>query len=79
MLDETRMAHDSLTSLSEQTGGFAVVRQNDFDGGMRRIVDANSRYYLLGYHPSRTEGDGRFRRIEVRVKRRGSRVEARKG
>ncbi len=59
--------------------GFAVVRQNDLDDGMRRIVEANSRYYLLGYHPSRTERDGRFRRIEVRVKRRGSRVEARKG
>ena len=79
MLDETRLAHDSLTSLSEQTGGFAVVRQNDFDGGMRRIVDAKSRYYLLGYYPSLAERDGRFRRIEVRVKRRGTRVEARKG
>ncbi len=79
MLDETRLAQDSLTSLSDQTGGFAIVRQNDLDDGMRRIVDANSRYYLLGYYPNRTEKDGRFRRIEVRVKRRGSRVEARKG
>jgi hypothetical protein len=45
----------------------------------RRIVDANSRYYVLGYYPPTQVRDGRFHRIEVRVKRPGLRVSARRG
>ena len=38
-----------------------------------------SAYYLLGYSSTNTAKDGRFRRIQVRVKRDGLRVEARAG
>jgi hypothetical protein len=38
-----------------------------------------SAYYLLGYSTTNTTKDGRFRRIQVRVKREGLRVEARAG
>lgn len=39
----------------------------------------NSTYYLLGYSPSNTKSDGRFRRIRVEVDRPGVKVEARPG
>ena len=36
-----------------------------------RIIEANSRYYVLGYYPPTHARDGRFHKIEVRVKRPG--------
>ena len=77
--DELRLAQDSLRTLSDQTGGFAVVNTNDFDGAFERVVKDNSSYYVLGYYPTNDKRDGRFRKIEVRVKRPDVEVRARKG
>ena len=79
MLDELRLSQDSLRTLSEETGGFAAVNRNDFDGAFERVVADNSTYYLLGYYPSNDRRDGRFRKIEVRVRRPGLQVRSRKG
>ena len=38
-----------------------------------------SAYYILGYSSGNAARDGRFRRIQVRVKKEGLRVEARAG
>jgi VWFA-related protein len=79
MLDELRISQDSLRTLSEETGGFAAVNRNDFDGAFERVVTENSTYYMLGYYPANDRRDGRFRKIEVRVKRPGLQVRSRKG
>ena len=79
LVTELRLSQDSLRTLSEETGGFAAVNQNDLSSAFDRIVDANSRYYVLGYYPPTQARDGRFHRIEVRVKRPGLRVSARRG
>ena len=42
-------------------------------------MQANSRYYVLGYYPPTHPRDGRFHKIEVQVKRPGLRVLARRG
>jgi VWFA-related protein len=79
LMNELRLAHDSLRVLAEETGGFAVVNQNDFAQAFDRLVRDNSAYYVLGYYPSNDRRDGRFRRIGVRVKRPGLEVRARRG
>ena len=79
LVTELRLSQDSLRVLSEETGGFAAVNQNDLSSAFERIVDANSRYYVLGYYPPTPARDGRFHRIDVRVKRPGLRVSARRG
>ena len=79
LLTEMKQSQDSLRTLAEQTGGFAAVNTNALDAAFTRIVDANSRYYVLGYYPPSHARDGRFHTIEVRVKRPGLRVSARKG
>ena len=79
LLTEMRLSQDSLRTLAEETGGFAAVNQNMLGSAFSRIVDANSRYYVLGYYPPTSARDGRFHRIEVRVKRPGLRVTARRG
>ncbi len=76
---ELAIGQDSLRVLAAETGGFAILNQNDFKPGLARIVEENSHYYLLGYYPSRSERDGKYRKIEVRVDRPGVEVRARKG
>jgi VWFA-related protein len=79
LLGEMRLTQDSLRTLAEGTGGFAAVDTNSFAEAFERITDANSRYYLLGYAPPAHPRDGRFHRIEVRTKRPGLTVVARRG
>ncbi len=79
LIGEMRLTQDSLRTLSESTGGFAAVDTNSFVEAYDRIIDANSRYYLLGYTPPQHPRDGRFHRIEVRVKRPGLTALARRG
>jgi VWFA-related protein len=79
LISEMRLTQDSLRTLSEGTGGFAAVDTNSFAEAFNRITDANSRYYLLGYAPPTHPRDGRFHRIEVRTKRPGLQVVARRG
>ncbi|HEV3217110.1 MAG TPA: VWA domain-containing protein [Vicinamibacterales bacterium] len=76
---EMRLSQDSLRALAEETGGFSSVNANDPAAFFDRIVKANSTYYVLGYYPPSHPRDGRFHKIEVRVKGAGLKVSARKG
>jgi hypothetical protein len=66
-------------SLARDTGGFTVSKTNDLDTGIVRIASESRRYYLLGYVPGSVPRDGRFRRLEVKVRRPGVVVRARRG
>src|SRR5262249_5339968 len=76
---EFQRSQDSLRFLADDTGGFAVLNQNDLSNAFARIVRENSTYYMLGYHPSNDKRDGRFRNIAVRLKKPGLTVRARRG
>jgi VWFA-related protein len=76
---EVERAQDSLRVISDETGGFAVVNKNDLDESFDRIMRDNSTYYLIGYYSNNKRLDGRFRKIEVRVKRPDVEVRARRG
>src|SRR5688572_22347490 len=79
MQSELRLSQDSLRVLASSTGGFAAVNRNDLNGAFDRIVAENSSYYMFGYYSTNERRDGRFRKIEVRVKRPGLRVRNRNG
>jgi VWFA-related protein len=74
---------DSLRTLAEQTDGRAIVNRNDLTGGLRQVIRDSSAYYLIGYNSTQARSDGKFHKIEVRLKttqnRRGLQVRARKG
>jgi VWFA-related protein len=72
-------SQDTLTSLSADTGGRAFTDSNDFGEAFARVQRDMSAYYLLGYSTTNAVKDGRFRRIQVRVKNGGYKVEARAG
>jgi hypothetical protein len=80
MLNDLQASQDNLRAMAAETGGFAVTGspkavENAFD----RVRIENSNYYILAYSSTNEARDGKFRRIEVRVRRPGIRVEARRG
>jgi VWFA-related protein len=83
MAEEYRMnagrRTDTLMELAHNTDGAAIVNTNDLTTGVRRIADDLSAFYLLRYYSTNTETDGRYRRIEVKVKSQGVKVSARPG
>ena len=60
---------NSLRVLAEQTGGIAVVNQNDFDKALKRIDAETSDYYMLGYYSSNPDPLKRVRTVDVKVKK----------
>jgi VWFA-related protein len=68
---------DTLRVLAAETGGAAIVNENDFDRALKQIDAEASDYYMLGYYSKNPTGDNRVRRIDVRVKRAGLTVTAR--
>jgi VWFA-related protein len=72
-------ALDSLRTIALETDGRAIVMKADPLPELRQMVADSSTYYLLGYTSSVAPRDGKFHAIEVRVRRPGVRVSARKG
>jgi len=70
---------DGAEALASDTGGFSVRNTNDFASGLVRIARESESYYLLGYVPAARAPEGKFHKIEVRVRGRGLVVRARKG
>jgi VWFA-related protein len=79
LMNELRLEQDSLRVVADETGGFAVINQNDFRTGFSRILEDNSSYYVLGYYPTNDKRDGRFRNVQVKVLKPGLKVRARRG
>jgi VWFA-related protein len=73
-LDESAGAE----ALAADTGGF-TIKGNDLSPGLGRLSLESRSFYLLGYEPANKKRDGKFRKIEVQVRRPGVVVRARKG
>jgi VWFA-related protein len=78
-----RDTQEGLAYVAEQTGGFAILNNNDIAKGLGRITDDVRGYYVIGYVPQ----DGTFakpgkkpslHKIAVTVRRPGLRVKTRK-
>jgi VWFA-related protein len=72
-----RKSQDSMRVLAEETGGLAVVNQNDFDKALKRIDAESSDYYVLGYYSNNIDPTKRRRKIEVKVARKSLNVTSR--
>ena len=62
-------SQNSLRVLAELTGGYALVNQNDFSKGIKRIDAETSDYYVVGYYSSNPDPTKKRRRIDVNVTR----------
>jgi len=64
-----RKTQDSMRLLAEETGGLAVVNQNDFDKALKRIDAESSDYYVLGFVSNNPDPTHRRRQLSVKVTR----------
>ena len=67
-----RKSQDSLRVIAEETGGIAVVNQNDFSKALKRIDAETSDYYVLGYYSKNPDATKRRRQVEVKITRKGA-------
>jgi VWFA-related protein len=68
-----------LQELAESTGGTLIANSNDLGKGLDRVTSDLSSYYEIAYAPQSGEADGRFRKIEVKMARKGLDVTSRSG
>jgi hypothetical protein len=70
-------SQEGLDYLASQTGGLAIRNTNDLSGGIKRVLEDQSGYYLIGYRPDdstfdRVNGRTKFHRVSLKIKRPGN-------
>jgi VWFA-related protein len=70
---------DGPNSLAVDTGGLMIRNENNIGRALSTVADDAGTYYVIGYRPTNQAFDGKFRQIQVRVKRPDVRVRARRG
>ncbi len=58
-------SQDTLWALAGDTGGKALLDNNDLSAGLVQAQKAVSSYYIIGYYTSNQNLDGKFRRIKI--------------
>ena len=75
-VEQTTLATAGGEELADTTGG-VVITSNDLAAGLDRMALDASTYYLLGYQPQNPP-DGKWHELEVKVRRPGLTVRARR-
>lgn len=68
MNGERSDAQNGMNALARDTGGDAIRNSNDIGAGIRRALDDNSYYYVLGYYPANEDDPKKFRKLTIRVR-----------
>ncbi|HSD66018.1 MAG TPA: VWA domain-containing protein [Vicinamibacteria bacterium] len=77
---ETLDAVAGADEVADDSGGFTVRNTNNLAAGIQKIANETQAYYLLGYIPTNTTRDGKFRKIQVKLASpKGREIRARKG
>jgi VWFA-related protein len=82
--DEFFESQNGLNYLARQTGGFPIFNNNDLNSGIKRVLEDQRGYYLIGYRPDESTFDqktGRrtFHKFSIKLKRPGLSVRTRSG
>jgi VWFA-related protein len=71
--------NSTMLQMAEQTGGHAFINTNGLADAVARSIEAGSNYYTLTYTPPNTANDGKFRRIQLKLRRDGYTLSYRRG
>ena len=58
-------SQDTLWTMAADTGGKALLDNNDLSAGVVKAQKSVSSYYILGYYPTNEALNGKFRRIKI--------------
>ena len=69
-------SQNGLNYLAVQTGGFAIRNTNDLNSGIKRVIEDQRGYYLIGYRPDEStfdevSGRRKFHKLSLKVTRPG--------
>ena len=74
-----RTRRDSLQEIAINTDGRALMHSNDIGAELRKLAESLSTYYLIGYYSANTSFDGKFRKIDVKIRKPDIKLKARRG
>ena len=77
--NERLNTQSSMEEVADLTGGRAFINRNDIDDAVALSAADGSSYYTLAYYPANKEWHGEFRKISIRVARKGVRLRYRSG
>jgi VWFA-related protein len=61
-------SQDTLYALAADTGGKALLDNNDLSAGIVQAEQSITSYYVIGYYSTNTNQDGKFRRVKITLK-----------
>jgi VWFA-related protein len=61
-------SQDSLYTLAADTGGKAMLDNNDLGAGIVQAQKSITSYYVIGYYSTNTNQDGKLRKIKISLK-----------
>jgi VWFA-related protein len=68
LVNRFQQSQDTLYAIAKDTGGKAFLDSNDLALGIKQAANSITSYYEIGYYPTRTVKDGRFRRVKVSLR-----------
>jgi len=72
-------SQDTLYSIAADTGGKALLDNNDLGKGIENAEKSESSYYIIGYYTTNDKLDGKFRRIKISLSEQTAKLEFRQG
>jgi len=72
-------SQEGLTYLARETGGFAVLNNNDLNIGVQRVLKDQQSYYIIGFDPDDEKFDRKYHSIKLKTRRPGLQTRTRAG
>jgi hypothetical protein len=71
--------HEAMTDIARETGGQPFYGTNDLKAALSRSMADGSNYYTIAYTPQNRDWNGKYRKIEVKCAKGGTKLTYRRG
>jgi VWFA-related protein len=68
VMNRFQQSQDTLYAIAKDTGGKPFFDSNDLTLGIKQAANSIDSYYEIGYYPTKTVKDGRFRKVKISLK-----------